>query len=170
MNATAKKTAAKTPPPAAPARRATLAEALASLRDNFQGTLGYKHKALARTRAQYDNFASTDPVYAAEMYLGSLAKDEAIVKIWSIFETAYQFADETGATWATMGNLLNQMIVRQLFDAGSPNGCSDLIRSGIEIQRAAGRASALREIRDLITYAEEKIAHAIPEPTADATA
>ena len=168
---TAKKTAAKIAAAAAAAPdRFTLAEALGGLREYFQGSAAYPRKGMARTRAQFDCSAATDLVYAAEMYLGSLAKDQAIVEVWAAFEVAYQFADETGATWATMGNLLNQMIVRQLFDAGSPGGCSDPIRSGIEGYKTAGRATALREIRDLIAYAEDKIAHSIPEPTADAIA
>ena len=148
----------------AAARRATLAEVLACLKDGFLDTAAYPRKSMAQTRTQFDNFAATDLIYAIETYAGMLAKHEAKIKVWAAFEAAYLPGDTTGATWVTMGNLVDRMISQQLFDAGYPDDGFDAIQAGVEAQKIAGRATALREVRDMITHAVDKIAHAAPDP------
>ena len=155
---------------AAPARRATLAEVLACLRDSFLDTAAYQRTARDRTRAQFDDRAATDLVYAIELYAGPLAKHEERIKVWAAFEAAYLPGDTTGATWAKMGLLANHMISRLLSDAGSPESRSDAIHASIEAQKVAGWAAALREVRDTIFIAEAKIAHAVTDAIAHAVA
>ena len=159
-------TIAKPTPASAPARQSTLAEVLDTMRSEFQGMLAYKRQGLARTRAKFDNYATTDLLYAIETYAGELAKHGSIINVWAAFEAAYLPDDATGATWKTLGNLANKMVIRLLSDAANPSGDSDPIRAGIEAQKAAGRAGAMREVRQLIDFAEGKIAHSAPNPDA----
>ena len=164
MNATAaKKTAKLAPAAAAPARPATLAEVLDSKRSEFQGTVAYKRRDLAKLEVKFNSPNAAGLLYAIEAYGGELAKHQAIVEVWAVFEAAYLPDDATGATWVTLSNLANRMIMRLLSDAAGPTGCSDLIRAGVEVQKAAGRAAAIREIRSLIDFVEAKIAHAAPD-------
>ena len=147
--------------PAAPARPATLAEALDSLRSVFEADAKYKRKALAETRANFDRRAEADILDAIETYAAPLAGHRAIVEVWDAVEAAYDPTDETGATWRAIGELADRMILRLLSDAAHPCGSSSPIRNALEARKAAGRAEAVREVRDLAAFAAEKLAGAV---------
>ena len=141
----------------------TLAETLDSLRAEFQGVIAAKRKNLDRTRARFDNSTATGLLDAVGSFGSDLAKAVAIIGVWDVFEAAYLPDDATGATWATLSDLADRLMGRLLADAADPNGSSDLIRASIEASKAAGRAAALRDVQELISFAEGKVAAAAPD-------
>ena len=162
----AKNPAKLNPAKSAAARRATRAEVLEALRGEFRGAAAEKHKALGEMLASFGELFAIAPAQAIESYGGWLARDEEISKVWATFEVAYLPDSTTGLTWLKLADLADQLTVRLLSDAASPSGCSDQVRAAIETYRIAGRAIALREVRELAARALDRLAAAAPNPTA----
>ena len=159
-------TAAKNTAPAPDADRPTLAEVLKGFRSDFLETVAYHRGCMVQTRAQFDDLAATDLLRAIATYAELLAKHEARIKILVKLEFAYCPADETGATWVALGKMVDQMSIRLIREASEPAGYVDLIHTGIDASKAAGRADAIREISAMIANALDKIADAAPDPIA----